>query len=520
MLRTLKEKIAYNSSIQTAVFSGGLFVAFAVLVYLFPYTGDDWYWGSQAGLDRLADWFADYNGRYAGNLLVLALTRSKLISSVVMGASLVGVCFLPKLFATAKGFAAYAFSTLLFLLLPREIFAQAVAWTSGFSNYVPPILLTMLYFVAVKNIFDENPPKYNSLMCVPVAVTGFISALFMENVTVFNIGASLLIIGYTYMRFKRVYAVHLAHLVGSVAGAVLMFSNSAYGLIAQKQDFYRTTVFERGFVATLTENLKEVAERFFAENIVTVSVFSLLLVALYITFASSGAEGARKRLGIAMLNVNLTCLVPFYCKGKLYDWDLFFESEAYAVITATVLSAIVALYFISAVTVVLICVDCRKTRSKTVFLLLCIPMLVAPLLFVSPIGPRCFFPPYLMLMGVCVLIFTYLQKKLRPDAALVKRTGVLLVTVCGIIMSFLFGIYGVVHWYDARRNEFAKKQADAGFNTVMMYYLPYTYYVWNGDPDIEPWEGNYKEFHDIDEDVKLKFILRENFNEFEKNFEE
>ncbi len=519
-MRILKEKIGYNKSAQTALLSVSLFIAFAALAYLFPYTGDDWYWGSQFGLDRLSDWFRDYNGRYAGNLLVLALTRSKLLSSIVMGVSLVCVCLLPKLFAAAKGFTAYAFSTLLFLLLPREIFAQAVAWTSGFSNYVPPILLTMLYFAVVKNVFDENPPKYNSLMCVPVAVTGFISALFMENVTLFNIGASLIIIGYSYLRFKKVYLVHLMHLVSCVAGAVLMFSNSAYGLIAEKQDFYRTTVFERGFVATITENLKEVAERFFAENIVTVSVFSLLLVALYAVFASSGAEGARKRLGTAALTVNLICLVPFYCKGELYDWDLFFESETYAVITATVLSVIVALYFISAVTVVFICVDCRKTRSKTMFLLLCIPMLVAPLLFVSPIGSRCFFPPYLMLMGVCVLIFTYLQKKLSLDAVAVKRTSLLLISVCAIFMSFLFGVYGVVHRYDARRNEFAKQQADAGFNTVMMYYLPYTYYVWNGDPDIEPWEGNYKQFHGIDEAVKLKFIPRDSFKDFEMNFEE
>ena len=28
----------------------------AVLCYLFPYTGDDWAWGSQIGIDRLNQW--------------------------------------------------------------------------------------------------------------------------------------------------------------------------------------------------------------------------------------------------------------------------------------------------------------------------------------------------------------------------------------------------------------------------------------------------------------------------------
>jgi len=516
----LKEKIVYNKSTQTALLSVALFVAFALLSYLFPYTGDDWGWGSQIGLDRLANRFADYNGRYAGNLLVLALTRSKTLSMLVMGVSFVGVCLLPARFASSGSLSAYAFGALLFLLLPREIFAQAVAWTSGFSNYVPPILLTMLYFVAVKNVFDENPPGYNRFLSVPVAVTGFASALFMENVTLFNIGASLLIIAGVYLRFKKVYLVHIVHFVSCVAGAVLMFSNSAYGLIAEKQDFYRTTVLERGFFATVTENLKELAERFFAENIVTVSVFSLLLGVLCVLSAKTIDDSRKKRFGFAALNVNLICLVPFYCKGKLYDWDLFFESDAYAMITAAVLAVIAALYFISASVVVLVCVDCKKTKSKAMFLLLCIPMLIAPLMLVSPIGPRCFFPPYLMLMGICVLLFSYLQDKLSIDAVAVKRTGVMLLSVCAVMLSFLFGVYGVINWYDERRNELAKKQTDAGFKTVVMYYLPYTYYVWNADPDVEPWEDHYKQFHGIDEDVKLKFILRENFDDFEKNFEQ
>jgi len=46
----------------------------AILCYLFPYTGDDWAWGSKIGIDRLNNWFENYNGRYVGNLIVLAMT--------------------------------------------------------------------------------------------------------------------------------------------------------------------------------------------------------------------------------------------------------------------------------------------------------------------------------------------------------------------------------------------------------------------------------------------------------------
>ena len=56
---------------------------FALLCYFFPYSGDDWAWGTQIGIDRLNIWFDNYNGRYAGNLLILAITRSKLLRIII-----------------------------------------------------------------------------------------------------------------------------------------------------------------------------------------------------------------------------------------------------------------------------------------------------------------------------------------------------------------------------------------------------------------------------------------------------
>ena len=36
------------------------FAMLFALSWLFPYTGDDWAWGSQIGLDRLHTWFDNY----------------------------------------------------------------------------------------------------------------------------------------------------------------------------------------------------------------------------------------------------------------------------------------------------------------------------------------------------------------------------------------------------------------------------------------------------------------------------
>lgn len=73
---------------------GICFLLIALLCWMFPYTGDDWTWGSQIGIDRLNVWFYAYNGRYVGNLVVLALTRSNILKMLVMAVCLTGIIYL------------------------------------------------------------------------------------------------------------------------------------------------------------------------------------------------------------------------------------------------------------------------------------------------------------------------------------------------------------------------------------------------------------------------------------------
>ena len=38
-----------------------LFFFFSIIGYLVPYTNDDWAWGSYIGIDRLNNFFSNYN---------------------------------------------------------------------------------------------------------------------------------------------------------------------------------------------------------------------------------------------------------------------------------------------------------------------------------------------------------------------------------------------------------------------------------------------------------------------------
>lgn len=514
----VKNKAFYNN-LQSRLFLPALFLLFVLLARLFPYSGDDWAWGSQLGLERLQSLFEGYNGRYAGNLLVMALTRSKLLASCVVGLFLTLACALPKNFARGKGLSSYALGAVMLLTLPRGVFTQAVVWTSGFSNYIPPVIITMIYFVVVKNIFEKDKPVYKKYTGALCAVLGFVGALFMENLTLFNIAIAIVIIADTYRRHRSFYLPHILYFTGSVAGAVLMFSNSAYGIIARGEDFYRSTLVERGVLDTVTENFRQLFDNLLADNLIGITVFSLLCALTCYALKKEGDEKAY-RISLRALLCNGVAFTAIACKGRLDDWELVFESRSYALISTALIFAVATAYLVSAGVILFYGIKDSSLKNKALFVYVCIPLSAAPLMVVNPVGPRCFFPHCFMLSVVCVTVLAYLLRVLKPEPANEKRLCTLLVASTTAVFCFLTGVYSVIHSYDVERNEYAKKQADAGFKTVVTYYLPFSSYVWNGDPDCAPWNDDYKQFHNIPDKVKFKFILRESFSDFAENFEQ
>ena len=490
------------------VFAFLLFVVFAALVYLFPASGDDWAWGSKLGVERLQNGFADYNGRYLGNLLVLALTRSELLNMVLTGLCLVCVCILPKVFAGSKGFLPFAFGTMLFLLMSRGMFVQSVVWTSGFSNYVPPILLTFLYFLMVQDVFDDRLPKYSLLEAAVSAVLGFSAALFMENVTLYNIAASGAILAMAFLRFRKVCAVHLAHFAGCIAGAAWMFSNSAYGAITQGDDAYRSTALNEGLINTISNNMKVIVDQFFLENILVWGMFTLLCVTCYGLYVRGAAKG-KKYPCFVFAHLIAGLLMSFKCTGM--GQGIFEKLGLSLTIVVWLYALIVMIYCLSALAIAAISVKELGVKLRVLFLMLSIPVLLAPLVVVNPIGARCFFAPYWMLTAVCVLLVTYIMEWMPLSGALKKLAllGALAVSVAMVV--HYTGVYASIHRVEQLRDTYVQKQAEAGCREIVVCTLSREAYVWCGDP-VDPWDERYKRLYSIDQEVPFQFM---DLNEFE-----
>ena len=151
---------------------GLLFFVLCALCFLYPYTGDDWAWGSSIGIERLNAWFDNYSGRYFGNLIVLALTRSNILKTIVMSACITLIVWM----ITKTNEGKWQMATLVTILIftaPKAVIRQSIVWTAGFSNYTTSIVLILLYGLFVRNLFIEDGKKHSNVWAIPMLILGF-----------------------------------------------------------------------------------------------------------------------------------------------------------------------------------------------------------------------------------------------------------------------------------------------------------------------------------------------------------
>ena len=138
--------------------------ALAVLFWLFPLTGDDWY---REGLGRelrsLGDLVRELifrwkttNPRLLGNVLAyLSGSRPVLRWLLRTALTLLLFCFASKAAGVQSG-AGFVLLTVGVFALPREMFRQIYPWSAGFFNYLPPVLLTLGAFSLLEKTLDDR----------------------------------------------------------------------------------------------------------------------------------------------------------------------------------------------------------------------------------------------------------------------------------------------------------------------------------------------------------------------------
>lgn len=476
-----------------------MFIALLALCYLFPYTGDDWAWGSQIGIDRLNIWFDNYSGRYFGNLIVLALTRSRLLRTVIMAVCLSGIVILINKLTGEHKIGFYVIAMAL-LFLPVSVLRQSIVWTAGFSNYTTSIFLTLIYVYYVRNIYEDVQPRYSKLAIIPLVVLGGLNTLIVEHLTIYNVVLSIYVIIFSICKFKKVYIQHLAYLLGSIIGTIYMFSNSVYRSVAEGSDGYRAIGSEKGIVSKAVDSYLDVIMKEGILNNVMINVL-LFIVCLIVwkeikDMISSKAYIAGKLSMVTICSYTIISILNGI--GNTNQTELLEYIEG----AATILYALAVIIFY-----IIQPVDLNR-KIKILFIVGSIVCIMGPLLVVSPIGSRCFFATYVMFIYLIMETYNLLSEAIRKKIEELTQYSKV-VTI--ISFFYIFYIYGTIFVCDKNRVDKAIADANSGKETIEVEDLPYSLYLWCSVPETgSVWEERFKLFYGIDSKITIKNIRNYN----------
>lgn len=484
-----------------------LLVFLIILCYTFPYTGDDWAWGSSIGIERFNSFFAGYNGRYLGNIFVIILTRSELLKTLCMTGVLFGIISISYRYSNKKNTTLLYISSLCILALPRLVLRQSVVWTSGFTNYAISIFLILIYIYIVKNIFDNEKPKYPKYLPVLLLILGICNALFVEHITLYSIVLGIFVIIYTYIRFKKIYSAQIAYLLGAVIGAIIMFTNSTYFAIASNKDTYRS-IPSSGISGLISNSIrsyfKVIYKELFFNNIViniVIAITSIIIIYKY-NNKNRAMVIVSNLIGLIIISYSAYSLLV----GLNTEWNVLLRFTGYA-------EGIFSMaYYISILFLIILFINDKNRKAKMLFILISIAFLTGPLFVVKPIGSRCFLATYVMFILLINEFIDYIMVD-NKNNVLIKCINKIIIVISILFAVYLLSIYTYIAKVNNERIDYIKSEVASNNKEIVLTKLPYEEYLWTATPTENGlWEDRLKLFYEIPKDVDLKPISLKQWN--------
>lgn len=479
-----------------------LFIGYFFIFYMTPMRLDDLTWGSNIGIQRLQNWFDGYNGRYVGNIIVIALTRMPAAFRAIMQLALVLYFFKLVYELLEKHIIAFFASLIAFLLMPLTIFSQTISFVAGFANYFVSAIIILTILKMEMAIVLENRHFHKSQLLLLYSLC-FLGQLILETCTI-HLCLLTLFCAITYIvQYKKTSMTAIISFILSVLGAVIMFSNKAYlaALQGDSSITYKDIAISKDILSLIQKYLSTfiniIVPKWTGNNSVLNIVLTIFLILINKTSkkTSSKLNTCMQLTGIMFLAFFLYDLIDI----QIFSWG----KPIWAIIS-------LAFWGYLALTIFLSVTD-SKTKLTLTVLCFSQPILVCPLLFVSPIGDRCFLHPYIFsIILTGYLIKFYMEERAEiiysSGSAFHWRGGIFAVF---FLISFLIASQTPSWHIEKLRKQEIKHCIETGSDTLVLPNVPYsTQYCFgaNISNDNHYWLSNYKNYWKIPQNVKLSFV--------------
>lgn len=477
-----------------------VFLMILLMSCFYLYVGDDWVWATSRGMKRFLHLFENYNGRYFSNTIIILIAKINIIRIFYMTFVTTGLILLVQRFSTENK----SMTLLIFLLIlasPVKMFVNTIAWASGFVNYVMSIFFVMLFLYLVREIDIQFWELKGILGKLFLIVLGFFSCLIVEHVTIYLVIMAVFFNIYCVVKYKRPSLSLLLYAGAVIAGCITMFSNIGYSRVINGEDRYREMAVSGSLLDKIFgTNFKYMYRSLIFENY----MINILIVAVLIIICF---KNENKSMRILRGNVFFAGFYAVYTIIKLFNpsWKILLWDKKIDHIVDGILTIC---YCIAILVTVLIAKNfSNHEKRQLVFVLFSAVLVAIPLLVVSPINARCFFPSYIFLIIFVVKSLDYLNVLDRDS--IVVLYGNKIVTVM-MVVAYIFWLSILAGNYIAnvRRTAYFKKEIAAGKTVIKCYKLPYEEYI-GCDFGSYPrktngrWQRYYKDFYHIDRNITI-----------------
>ena len=446
---------------------GVLFLALLYLCWLFPVTGDDWFReelgrklnGPVEMWKQIVSAWQTYNGRILGNLLSYTAGGRKLLREVLRALFTVGTFY----FAARNGGFRSLWGVLLtaaaLLALPRPMFAQIYPWAAGFFNYVPPAMLLLWALWLLRDVFTGRLVQEHPARTAGVFLLAFSSQLFMENYTLYALWAGVVLVVWYRLWQRRWSPGILSFFLGAVLGAAVLFLSPSYGKIFGGGGAYGTGLGSglSGLWATVLEQQGEVL-RYLISGC---PVLFLSLTVLSLVWFASSRRAALDWVCAAVLAVGCVYFLLNQFGTVLPQWN------PLAVLSWGLALGVGLWRWLPR----------GERRNRGLFFWASSAVAAFPLLFVSPVGPRCLYLSYVCLWITASCLLTALPLESLPVPV---RRGVPLILAAAVLGSYLW-VFMPIHRVEQVRDAALEQAMAAGQQQVVLPAFPHGDYLWEGD---------------------------------------
>lgn len=457
------------------------FLFLAVLFYLTPLTHDDWYYEPGVSLRTLLfssspNWYHNLNGRILGNGLEGFTAGHKLFRALLQALFVCGIwqfaSSLLKMGTTGQFLLLPGI-----LLVPTGLYAQTYGWGAGFFNYVPELTLLLLCALLIRNR-QSGGCKHPALCATIALLCALCSQLHSENFTVSNmlLGVILMILSLTPVLRKNRAALLCG--IGFLLGGILMFFSPAY-----HQGYYTVAT---DYVERIWENYKTVSFYTLGYNPIALLLLSGSTVYLLWNRGSKWSSVQKVVVSAALILL----LVYFIGYHQILGDNLVIRSH---VITK-------CLDFLANVAYVLLIFFCvlslPLSAERKCWTL--VPMALAicyagPLLVVSPIGPRCLYSTWILMLLSGYSLALEVCGSANRISVVKCVSGVL---CAGVMLFFLFITYQNHSVFLQRMDTVAAGMAQHA-DTIDLRDYAYPEYIWGNNSQTIGVYYYYNEPNDI-----------------------